>query len=179
MLSQTCDYILFSSSINKKRDLKKNWNDKLTPNPYSCRSAHFFSINTLIKMKVKLNMKNNNKAPCMYDMKKCFYVCWFSFRGRGRFWETFSKVQKTDGMDTSRWIIWIFFLCLVVHSTGNFVFISSAHLSSMYTYIHMYVLSLIKKTNFLRKKIMSRICITVCFYQSNTKYRPSPSNELS
>lgn len=132
-------------------------------------------------MKVKLNMKNNNKAPCMYDMKKCFYVCWFSFRGRGRFWETFSKVQKTDGMDKSRWIIWIFFLCLVVHSTGNFVFISSAHLSSMYTYIHMYVLSLIKKTNFLRKKnnVKNLYYSTVCFYQSNTKYRPSPSNKLS
>lgn len=139
MLSQTCDYILFSSSINKKKRFKKNWNDKLTPNPHSCRSAHFFSINTLIKMKVKLNMKNNNKAPCMYDMKKCF-----SFRGRGRFWETFSKVQKTDGMCTSvsRWIIWIFFLCLVVHSTGNFVFISSAHLSSMYTYLYTCTCSL-------------------------------------
>lgn len=128
-----------------------NW----PPTPIAVDPRIFFSINTLIKMKVKLNMKNNNKAPCMYDMKKCFYVCWFCFRGRGRFWETFSKVQKTDGMYTSvsRWIIWIFFLCLVVHSTGNFVFISSAHLSSMYTYIlHMYVLSLIKKTNFLRKK---------------------------
>lgn len=53
-----------------------------------------------------------------------FYVCLFSLRGRRRFWKTFSKVQRTDDMDSSvsRWIIWIFFLCLVVHSTGIYFF---------------------------------------------------------
>lgn len=61
-------------------------------------------------------------------------MCLFSLRGRGRFWKTFSKVQRTDDMDSSvsRWIIWISFLCLVVHSTGIYFLFLQPHLSYMF-----------------------------------------------
>lgn len=97
----------------------------------------------------------------LHFMEKCFvYMYLFSDvfffgSGRGRFWKTFSKVQKTDGMDTSvsRWIIWVSFLCLVVHSTSGRFFFTDYFFCFIWlfaTYINIAILHLISRG----KKIM-------------------------
>lgn len=84
----------------------------------------------------------------------CFRMLFFFGSGRGRFWKTFSKVQKTDNMDTSvsRWIIWVSFLCLVVHSTTGrfFLQIIFCFIWLFATYINIAILHLISRG----KKIM-------------------------
>lgn len=97
----------------------------------------------------------------LHFMEKCFVYMYlfldgvFFCSGRRRFWKAFSKVQKTGGMDTSvsRWIIWVSFLCLVVHSTSGRFFFTDYFFCFIWlfaTYINIAILHLMSRG----KKIM-------------------------
>lgn len=89
-------------------------------------------------------------------------------------------------MDTSvsRWIIWISFLYLVVHSTGIYFLFLQPHLSYMFPctciiYVLSYQESKFSAKTGKQNNVMIVFSIVCLIINQITKFRPLASNEQS